>query len=881
MTILASILIFSTGSGKVPYIDALFFASGANTQAGLNTIDVNQLNTFQQVVLYLFAMTSNPITIHSSVVFLRLYWFEKRFQGMVREARQRRSTISKTKSNPKGDPGRAEKGVNGRNITVLHSSAKNPRVANDGILPKPNDRAANGAPPSGTGTASPPQKRDTGGDSTDSAAPGEQWGTDAETQVEPVATSHGITFADTVKRSDGMGTDLTKFPPQRSDEEHMAILQRQQDTHDGEVLRIPNPRDAERGVGPKRLEEGDAPEEDREPPEVDRGGMRVRHKPTIAFEEPTRVRSPERWKRQELEDEVKAIKNTFGPLSFRKPRIFNSINKKYHVDDDSPPRRKPIRVRTMDTIRSALTREKTHDMPYLSWQPTLGRNSQFPGLTLEQREELGGIEYRSLRTLALILVCYFWLFEIFAVACLLPFIKQNDRYGVIVEQAGMSRTWWGFFTANAAFMDVGFTLTPDSMSSFSTAPFVLMIMWFLIIIGNTGFPVMLRFIIWILAHIVPKGTGFWEELRFLLDHPRRCFTLLFPSSATWWLFWILVALNGLDLIFFVTLDVCCINCVHSCMSQPANYFLQLQNGIVKDLPLNLRIVNGLFIAASTRTAGFASLSISALHPAVQTSYMIMMYISVFPIAISIRRTNVYEEKSLGMYDKNEVDDEAIEHSTMSYVGTHLRRQLSFDLWYVFLGLFVLAITEARALENKEFNMFDVLFELVSAYGTVGLSMGYPNINASLSARFSTLGKLIIIAMQIRGRHRGLPYGLDRAILLPSEQRFKEEAAQVPPGPFTRTNTSVSQGVITGLSRRQTTLKRGRSMERTPNIITSFLHPGPTVETYRHRRPSRARSFDDPRRTNSMPVETDEDEPALRQGLKPVRAKTFSEGPAVS
>jgi len=84
----------------------------------------------------------------------------------------------------------------------------------------------------------------------------------------------------------------------------------------------------------------------------------------------------------------------------------------------------------------------------------------------------------------------------------------------------------------------------------------MMIMWFFIIIGNTGFPVMLRFVIWVLAQIVPKGTGLWEELRFLLDHPRRCFTLLFPSSANWWLFWILAALNAIDLLFFVVLDVC-------------------------------------------------------------------------------------------------------------------------------------------------------------------------------------------------------------------------------------------------------------------------------------------------------------------------------------
>ena len=63
---------------------------------------------------------------------------------------------------------------------------------------------------------------------------------------------------------------------------------------------------------------------------------------------------------------------------------------------------------------------------------------------------------------------------------------------------------------------------------------------------------------------------------------------------------------------------------------------------------------------------------------------------------------------------------------------------------------------------------------MSSYGTVGLSLGYPTINASFSAEFSTISKLVIIAMQIRGRHRGLPYALDKAILLPSEGLQKKE-----------------------------------------------------------------------------------------------------------
>jgi Trk-type K+ transport system membrane component len=61
--------------------------------------------------------------------------------------------------------------------------------------------------------------------------------------------------------------------------------------------------------------------------------------------------------------------------------------------------------------------------------------------------------------------------------------------------------------------------------------------------------------IWVMSKFTRQGTALWEELKFLLDHPRRCFTLLFPRNATWWLFAILVALNGIDVIFFVILDV--------------------------------------------------------------------------------------------------------------------------------------------------------------------------------------------------------------------------------------------------------------------------------------------------------------------------------------
>jgi len=239
---------------------------------------------------------------------------------------------------------------------------------------------------------------------------------------------------------------------------------------------------------------------------------------------------------------------------------------------------------------------------------------------------------------------------------------------------------------------------------------------------------------------------------------------------------------------------------------------------VTSVPSGFRVLDGLFQAASTRTAGFAVVNLAALHPGIQVSYLIMMYISVFPIAISVRRTNVYEEKSLGIYGSK--DEEVEDEKQPSYVGAHLRRQLSFDLWYVFLGFFIIALAEGSRLQSTNdyaFTMFSVLFEIVSAYGTVGLSLGYPNIDASLSAEFTVISKLVIIAMQIRGRHRGLPYELDRAILLPSESLHKKEDQDAVQRMQRRnSNLSALEAGGQGLSRPGTATTSGRETQGEAN-----------------------------------------------------------------
>lgn len=83
-------------------------------------------------------------------------------------------------------------------------------------------------------------------------------------------------------------------------------------------------------------------------------------------------------------------------------------------------------------------------------------------------------------------------------------------------------------------------------------------MGLMILAGNTCYPVFLRLIIWTLLRSLPDNEKFLEcrtTLRFLLDHPRRCYTNLFPSRHTWWLLATLVVLNGTDWTAFEVLNV--------------------------------------------------------------------------------------------------------------------------------------------------------------------------------------------------------------------------------------------------------------------------------------------------------------------------------------
>jgi len=91
-----------------------------------------------------------------------------------------------------------------------------------------------------------------------------------------------------------------------------------------------------------------------------------------------------------------------------------------------------------------------------------------------------------------------------------------------------------------------------------------------------------------------------------------------------------------------------------------------------------------------------------------------------------------------------------------------------DISWVFFAFVVICFAEGRKLsdgsDDPQSSIFKVIFEIVSAYGTVGFSLGYPDTPYSYSGTWTTLSKLVIIVIMFLGRHRGLPSSDDPAVI---------------------------------------------------------------------------------------------------------------------
>ncbi|KAJ3903257.1 potassium transporter [Lentinula edodes] len=461
--------------------------------------------------------------------------------------------------------------------------------------------------------------------------------------------------------------------------------------------------------------------------------------------------------------------------------------------------RKALKTFSPKTYRKL---ERKLTMPYtrtvegsnVSWlspnsEIVVGPNSDFHVETLSDDlvEQIGGIEYVALRWLSYMVPLYFICTQLISFILFAPWLSATHQYDdVFANQLRIvQKPWFSLFQVMGAYTGGGLSLVDEGMVPFQSAYLMVFSLMFVILAGNHALPIFLRLVIWIGSKIAKPGSESEKAFSFLLDHPRRCFVYLFPSHQTWFLVICLFLFSAIEWAAFEVLDI------------------GLE--VWTSLSIGPRIVSGLFQGLAARASGFSIVSVSSLAPATQFLYVVMMYIAIYPVALSIRSTNVYEERSLGVFEAQpeEVEEEPTDFGNLGprqrvgrYIGWHLRRQLSIDIWWLVWGVFLIAIIERDNLLNddlKWFDLFRVLFELVSAFGGIGLSLGIPTENYSFVGAMRPLSKLVVIVIMVRGRHRGLPVAVDRAVMLPEELMKKNKDvdtnADVPRAPMSPLSTS--------------------------------------------------------------------------------------------
>lgn len=117
-----------------------------------------------------------------------------------------------------------------------------------------------------------------------------------------------------------------------------------------------------------------------------------------------------------------------------------------------------------------------------------------------------------------------------------------------------------------------------------------------------------------------------------------------------------------------------------------------------------------------------------------------------------------------------------ENSRISFIGQQIRGQLAHDLWWLVVAILIITIIETDHFNERPlpYSLFNIMFECVSAYGNIGLSVGHPDDSYSFAGGWHKGSKLVLCLVMLRGRHRGLPVAIDRAVRLPGEKLHKDE-----------------------------------------------------------------------------------------------------------
>lgn len=75
--------------------------------------------------------------------------------------------------------------------------------------------------------------------------------------------------------------------------------------------------------------------------------------------------------------------------------------------------------------------------------------------------------------------------------------------------------------------------------------------------------------------------------------------------------------------------------------------------------------------------------------------------------------------------------------------------------FIFIVLVCALESDRIGPTDPDVTFLKIVFEVVSAFGAVGLTMGYPNVTSSFSTVLTRMSKIVLLLTMLMGRHRGL------------------------------------------------------------------------------------------------------------------------------
>ncbi|KAM0933727.1 putative cation transporter [Dioscorea sansibarensis] len=334
------------------------------------------------------------------------------------------------------------------------------------------------------------------------------------------------------------------------------------------------------------------------------------------------------------------------------------------------------------------------------------------------------LKTKYMRYLGHVILAYFVLVHASGYAMIIAYVSLIPSARRVLHGKGLNVHMFTIFTVVSSFTNCGFIPTNENMMVFKKCSGLLLMIITLVLTGNTLFPACLSFLIWILERITRR-----EEFGYVLkDNTNGGFAHLFPGLRS--VLMLLVTVVGFVLVQMILF----------CCTEWSSEGLDGLNAYQK-------LVGALFQSVNSRHAGESIVDLSTISPAILVICLVMMYLPPYTCFLPAER---------------EVDgEEDANKGRLSLIENLMFSQLA----YLSIFTIMICITERKSISHDplNFNVLNIVIEIISAYGNVGFSTGYscerqlkpdPNCKDScvgFSGRWSTQGKLILILVMFFGR----------------------------------------------------------------------------------------------------------------------------------